>query len=102
MSSLLEIDSSITPSDSASISTALHSKKTAPVWAYSRAPIGDEDPVLLYCIHCKLDSVPPPYGTSFCWESDEAYQKAPQVNYSTEDSKQESRSCESADQTALL
>jgi hypothetical protein len=63
MSSLFEVDSSLAPSDSASTSTALHSKKTALVWAHSRAPIGDEDPVLFYCIHCKLDSVPPPYGT---------------------------------------
>jgi hypothetical protein len=63
MSFLFEVDSSLAPSDSASTSTALHSKKTALVWAHSRALIRDEDPVLLYCIHCKLDSVPPPYGT---------------------------------------
>ena len=63
MSSLLEVDSSLVPSDSVSTSTALHSKKTAPIWAHSRAPIGDKDLALLYCIHCKLDSVPPPYST---------------------------------------
>ena len=63
MSSLLEVDSSLTLSDSASTSTALHSKKTAPVQAHSRALIEDKDPALFYCIHCKLDSVPLPYGT---------------------------------------
>jgi hypothetical protein len=63
MSSLFEVDSSLVPSDLASTSTALHSKKTALVWAHSRALIRDEDPVFLYCIYCKLDSVPSPYGT---------------------------------------
>ncbi len=62
MSSLLKVDSSITPSDLALTSTALYSKKIAPIWVYSRALIGDKDLALLYYIYYKLDSIPLLYG----------------------------------------
>ena len=62
MSSLLELDSSLAPSDSVSTSTALHTKKKAPVWKHSCALRENEDQTLLYCIHCKLDSDPLPYS----------------------------------------
>ncbi len=64
MSSLLKVNSSLAPSDLALTSTALYSKKIAPIWAHLRALIGDKDPALLYYIYCKLDSIPPPYNIS--------------------------------------
>ena len=64
MSSLLEVNSSLAPSDLVLTSTALHSKKIAPIQAHSCALIGDEDLALLYYIHCKLDLVPLLYGIS--------------------------------------
>ena len=62
MSSLLKASSSFLPSDIAE-STTEHLKRRAPVWKHSRRPNENENPSLLYCIHCKLDATPPPYGT---------------------------------------
>jgi hypothetical protein len=65
MSSLLEPDFSLAPSETVElISANLHSKKIAPIWKHSRRPRKDENQTFLYCFHCKLDSETPPYGTS--------------------------------------
>ena len=64
MSSLLELDFSLTPSETAeSTSASLHSKKTAPIWKHSRRPREDENQALLYCSYCKLDLETPLYST---------------------------------------
>jgi hypothetical protein len=62
MSSLLEPDFSLTLSETAESSTD-HSKKYSLVWKHTCRPNPNENPALLYCIHCKLDSTPLPYGT---------------------------------------
>jgi hypothetical protein len=62
MSSLLEPDFSLTPSETAE-SSIDHSKRFAPVWKHTRRPNPDEDQALLYCKYCQLDSIPPPYGS---------------------------------------
>jgi hypothetical protein len=63
MSSLLELDHSLVPSETAT-SSIDHSKKTSPIWKHSRRPLPDEDEALLYCLYCQSDSFPLPYGTT--------------------------------------
>ena len=55
MSSLLEPDFSLIPSETVD-STTDYSRKSAPVWEHSRCPNPDENQALLYCKHCKLDT----------------------------------------------
>jgi hypothetical protein len=62
MSSLLELDFSLILSETAESSTD-HSKKYFPVWKYTRRLNPNENLALLYCIHCKLDSMLLPYST---------------------------------------
>jgi hypothetical protein len=63
MSSLLEVDSSFPPLDIADSTTA-HSKRRALVWKHSRRLNQNENLTLLYCMHCELDAMPPPYSTN--------------------------------------
>ena len=63
MSSLLELDFSLTPSETVD-STIDHSKKIALVWKHTRRPNQNENQALLYCIHCKLDSILLLYSTN--------------------------------------
>ena len=57
MSFLLEVDSSVAPSVTPESTTTSQArkkgKKSSPVWAYTRMPLEDEDPDLLYCSYCK-------------------------------------------------
>ena len=59
MSSLLEPDSSFTPSTAAesNTNTLSHDKRKwrSPVWQYCRRPILDEDQTHLYCTRCLSD-----------------------------------------------
>jgi hypothetical protein len=67
MSSMLEPDSSFTPSALAESTTTTQSyskKWRSPVWAYCRRPTKDENQDFLYCSHCSLDSTLLPYGTT--------------------------------------
>ena len=63
MSSLLELDFSLTPSKTAD-STIDHSKKIALVWKHTCRLNQNENQALLYCIYCKLDSILPLYSTN--------------------------------------
>ena len=63
MSSLLEPDFSLIPSEIVD-STIDHSKKTALVWKYTCRLNQNENQALLYCIYCKLDSIPLLYSTN--------------------------------------
>ena len=59
MSSLLEPDSSFTPSTAAesNTNTLSHDKRKwrSPVWQYCRRPTLDKDQTHLYCTHCLFD-----------------------------------------------
>jgi hypothetical protein len=49
MSSLIEPDHSLVPSETVT-SSADHSKRTSPIWKYSRCALPDENKALLYCL----------------------------------------------------
>ena len=67
MSSLLEPDSSFAASASVESTTTTQSLSTrwrSNVWAHCRRPTTNENQDFLYCSHCLVDSMPPPYGTA--------------------------------------
>ena len=65
MSSLLEPDFSLTPSETVeSATTADHAKKRSPIWAHTCRPIENENQAFLYCSYCKLDSIVLLYSTT--------------------------------------
>jgi hypothetical protein len=64
MSSILELDFSITPSIMAESSTTTNKKKRSPVWAHTRRLIENENQAILYYSYYQLDLILLPYGSS--------------------------------------